>query len=43
MTQSLTIIIVDKGGSLKTLTVKDYKVEEVYKKCGFKKGEDFPC
>jgi hypothetical protein len=41
MTQSLTIIIVDKGGLLKTLTVKDYKVEELYKKCGFKKSEDF--
>lgn len=41
MTQSLTIIIVDKGGSLKTLTVKDYKVEELYKKCGFKKSEGF--
>jgi hypothetical protein len=41
MTQSLTIIIVDKGGSLKTLTVKDYKVEELYKKCGFKKSESF--
>ena len=41
MTQSLTIIIVDKGASLKTLTVKDYKVEELYKKCGFKKSEDF--
>lgn len=41
MTQSLTIIIVDKGGSLKTLTVKDYKVEDLYKKCGFKKSEGF--
>ena len=41
MTQSLTIIIVDKGGSLKTLTVKDYKVEELYKRCGFKKSEGF--
>jgi hypothetical protein len=41
MTQSLTIIIVDKAGSLKTLTVKDYKVEELYKKCGFKKSEGF--
>ena len=37
--KSLTIIIVDKGASLKTLTVKDYKVEELYKKCGFKKAE----
>jgi hypothetical protein len=39
MPQSLTIIIVDKGGSLKSLTVKDYKVDELYKKCGFKKAE----
>ena len=41
MPLSLSIIIVDKGGSLKTLTVKDYKVEDLYKKCGFKKSEDF--
>ena len=31
MTQSLTIIIVDKSGTLKTLTVKDYKVEDLFK------------
>jgi len=41
MPQSLTIIIIDKGGSLKTLTVKDYKVDELYKKCGFKKIDGF--
>ena len=43
MTQAkpLTIIIVDKSASLKTLSIKDYKVEELYKKCGFKKAEDF--
>jgi len=41
MPQSLSIIIVEKGGSLKSLTVKDYKVEELYKKCGFKKADDF--
>jgi hypothetical protein len=41
MTQSLTIIIVDKSGTLKTLTVKDYKVEDLFKKCGFKKSEGF--
>jgi len=41
MSKSLTIIIVDKGGSLKTLSVKDYKVEELYKKCGFKKSDGF--
>ena len=37
MSKSLTIIIVDKNASLKSLTVKDYKEEELYKKCGFKK------
>jgi len=41
MTQSLTIIIVDKSATLKTLTVKDYKVDELYKKCGFKKSDGF--
>lgn len=41
MQQSLTIIIIDKGASLKTLTVKDYKVEDLYKKGGFKKSEGF--
>ena len=39
--KALTIIIVDKGASLKTLTVKDYNVEDLYKKCGFKKSEGF--
>ena len=41
MPQSLSVIIVDKGGSLKTLKIKDYKVDELYKKCGFKKEEGF--
>ena len=38
---SLTIIIVEKGGTLKLHTVKDYNVNELYKKCGFKKSEGF--
>ena len=41
MTQPLDIIIVEKIGSLKLLSVKDFKLEELYKKCGFKKTEDF--
>jgi hypothetical protein len=41
MSKQLTVIIVEKNGDLKTLTVKDFKVEELYKKCGFKKSEDF--
>jgi hypothetical protein len=39
--QPLTIIIVEKTGTLKLLSIKDYKEEELYKKCGFKKAEDF--
>ena len=41
MTQPLTIIIVEKTGELKSLAIKDFKEEEVFKKCGFKKAEDF--
>ena len=41
MTQPLNIIIVEKGGNLKSLSIKDFKLEELYKKCGFKKSEDF--
>ena len=41
MIQPLNIIIVEKTGNLKSLAIKDFKVEDLYKKCGFKKGEDF--
>jgi len=41
MTQPLDIIIVERLGSLKQLSIKDFKLEELYKKCGFKKAEDF--
>ena len=41
MSQPLTIIIVERSGSLKPLAIKDFKLEDLYKKCGFKKGEDF--
>lgn len=33
------IIIIDKTGTYKSLNVKDYKEEEIYKKCGFKKSD----
>ena len=39
--QNLSIIIVEKTGQLKSLTIKDFKEEELYKKCSFKKAEDF--
>ena len=41
MSQQLDIIIVERLGTLKILSVKDFKQEELYKKCGFKKAEDF--
>ena len=41
MPQPLTIILVEKGGELKTLSIKDYKEDELFKKCGFKKADDF--
>jgi hypothetical protein len=39
--QTLEIIIVDKSGSLKSLQVKDFKEEEIFKKCGLKKPDGF--
>lgn len=41
MTQPLNIIIVEKNGDLKSLSIKDFKEDELYKKCGFKKSGDF--
>ena len=37
----LTILLVEKTGELKTLNVKDYKEDELFKKCGFKKADRF--
>jgi len=41
MSQPLTIIIVEKGGSLKPLSIKEFQLDDLYKKCGFKKSEHF--
>ena len=41
MAQPLSIIIVEKEGVIKPLTIKDFKLQELFKKCGFKKGDDF--
>ena len=40
-TNSVEIIIVDKTGVLKSVTVKDFKEDELFKKCGFKKADNF--
>jgi hypothetical protein len=39
--QNISIIIVEKNGTLKNVTIKEYKEDELYKKCGFKKADDF--
>jgi hypothetical protein len=41
MKQNLSILIVDKNSSLKTLTVKNFDEEELYVKCGFRKSAGF--
>jgi hypothetical protein len=40
-TKPLTIIIVEKNANLKEVVIKDFKPEELYKKCGFKKPDGF--
>ena len=41
MTKNLKVIIIEKLGSLKSLTIKDYNEEDLYKKCGFKNSNNF--
>jgi lipopolysaccharide export LptBFGC system permease protein LptF len=41
MSHPLDIIIVERLGTLKSLSIKDFKLEDLYKKCGFKKADDF--
>ena len=36
MTNPIAIIIVEKSGALKSLSIKDFKEDELFKKCGFK-------
>jgi len=36
-----TLVIVEKGGTLKELKVKNLIEEELYKKCGFRKNDNF--
>jgi len=38
---NLGILIVEKGGSIKETVVKEYKENELFKKCGFKKEDGF--
>ncbi len=38
---SVTILIIEKNGTMKNLSIKNYDEEELFKKCGFKKKEGF--
>jgi hypothetical protein len=38
---SLKVIVVEKTGALRNLTIKDFDLNGLYKKCGFKKSIDF--
>jgi len=37
----MTILLIEKGGSIKSTVIKDFKEEELYKKCGFKMETHF--
>ena len=37
----LNIVIVEKTGELKSLSVKEFSIDDLYKKCGFKKSDGF--
>uniref|UniRef100_A0A6C0B003 Uncharacterized protein n=1 Tax=viral metagenome TaxID=1070528 RepID=A0A6C0B003_9ZZZZ len=41
MSQNISIVLVEKTGTLKSHTMKEYKEEDIYKKCGFKKSDGF--
>ena len=40
-TNSLSIIMFEKMGNVKSTIIKDYKEADLYKKCGFKKPDHF--
>jgi hypothetical protein len=40
-TSILTILIVEKSGTLKSVSIKGYNEADLYKKCGFKKSDGF--
>ena len=37
----MKVVIVDKGGDLKTLNIKNFVIDELYKKCALRKPDDF--
>jgi hypothetical protein len=39
----LSVVIIEKTGTCKPLTIKEFKEEDLYKKCGFKSENNFKC
>lgn len=37
----ISVLIIDKTGSIKTQNIKTFEKEEFYKKCGFRKSDNF--
>lgn len=37
----MKVVIVDKGGDLKSLNIKNFIIDELYKKCNLRKPDDF--
>jgi hypothetical protein len=42
-TQSVSIVLIETNGTLKTLKTKEVSAESLYKKCGFRVSDDFLC
>ena len=41
--QSVSIVLIETNGTLKTLKTKEVSAESLYKKCGFRVSDDFLC
>ena len=39
----INIVLVDKGGTIKTVKIKDNSRNNLYKKCGIRSDKDFKC
>ena len=41
--QAVSIVLIETNGTIKTLKTKEVSPETLYKKCGFRNGDDFAC
>ena len=39
----MNILLVDKGGTIKSIKIKDNNTEQLYKKCGIRNNKNFSC